>query len=258
MTKRQHSNLTFSLSGALFTTCLEFFCDKKARENRTNQVTPSKWGGNKRVALCSIGFLSSCMWAWTKRSKCQGQPAAPGGPLPRWLTGDNYPHTGKLPSLPLRHRDKINQSTCQTWVCLPATFLFLVFHDSPSDLFICVNFESNSLTLGKAWDLLFRGERALEQREPFVVVFSLCLLPPMGITPTFIIFQPEYLRSAGREEGSVIEMLGNVSLQSPVNFETYVWKKCWYGAFGLIFHKLFCILKNFKKCKKEDRIFKKG
>lgn len=96
--------------------------------------------------------------------------------FPRWPAWDNYPHTGKLPILSLRSRDKINQSSCKAWVCQAATFLFSVFHDSLSDLFIRVSFESNSLILEKGWDLIFSG-RGLWEREDYLLISSVSFPP---------------------------------------------------------------------------------
>lgn len=46
-----------------------------------------------------------------------------------------------------------------------------MFRDSLSDLFIRVNFESNSLILEKGWDLLLRGE-GLWSREAHSLLYS--------------------------------------------------------------------------------------
>lgn len=73
--------------------------------------------------------------------------------------------------LSLRHRDKINQSSGKAWVCQTATFLFSVFPDALSDLFIHINFESNSLILEKDWDLIFGG-RGLWSKENYSLIYS--------------------------------------------------------------------------------------
>lgn len=64
----------------------------------------------------------------------------------------------------------------KAWVCQVATFLFSVFHDSLTDVFIHVNFESNSLMLEKGWDVIFSG-RGLWSREDCLLKHSVSALP---------------------------------------------------------------------------------